>query len=171
VCRQESIPWQAKIKPPPLVRDRLHSWQSRQSIPEASGPSLCLVVPNMHQSLCRKPRSTCTSHVYLHSMGMLSLCDALHAGAVSATNPSRHAVPLQPFGKHVRSSKHSKHSSALVVARSAWPASSSCSLVCFALKVGQACAAQARFAARLVFGQLSCHATRSLSMLLQSLIN
>lgn len=42
-------------------------------------------------------------------MGMLSLCNALHASAVSATTLSRHAVPLHAFGKHVKSSKHGKH--------------------------------------------------------------
>lgn len=36
-ARQESIPWQTKIKPPRVVRGRLQSWQSRQSTPEAPG--------------------------------------------------------------------------------------------------------------------------------------
>ncbi|KAL0037191.1 hypothetical protein WJX79_005011 [Trebouxia sp. C0005] len=36
-ARQESVPWQAKIRPSPPVRGRLQSWQSRQSTPEASG--------------------------------------------------------------------------------------------------------------------------------------
>ncbi|DBA77543.1 TPA: hypothetical protein ACH3X1_009355 [Trebouxia sp. C0004] len=36
-ARQEFIPWQAKLKPGASVRGRLHSWQSRQSIPEPSG--------------------------------------------------------------------------------------------------------------------------------------
>lgn len=39
-------------------------------------------------------------------MGMLSLCNALGASAVSATTRSRHAVPLRPVGKHMKSSKH-----------------------------------------------------------------